>query len=197
MKKDNRLEKIYKIIKSVLFIVAGVLTLVFAKEFVANQGEHINLYVGIIMAFYGLETAIVMLLKKEVKEQPIKFLNGLINILLAIVMIFLIEENAFELRIGTTIWCIWAIMREGEEIFEKVVIGFKKHPVTSVINFIESVVVIIFSIALITVEPSELLEDALKHVYLLGVELILEVIWPQLSLLEEKLLTKKNNKIYK
>lgn len=191
MKKDNRLEKIYKIIKTVLFIVAGVLMLIFAKEFVANQGEHINLYVGIVMAFYGLETAIVMLLKKEVKEQPIKFLNGLINILLAIVMIFLIEENAFELRIGTTIWCIWAIMREGEEIFEKVVVGFKKHPVTSVINFIESVVVIIFSIALITVEPSKLLEYALKHVYLLGVELILEVVWPQLSLLEEKLLTKK------
>lgn len=191
MKKDNRSEKIYKIIKTVLFIVAGVLTLVFAKEFVANQGEHINLYVGIVMAVYGLETAIVMLLKKKVKEEPIKFLNGLINILLAIVMIFLIEENAFELRIGTTIWCIWAIMREGEEIFEKVVIGFKKHPVISVINFIESVVVIIFSITLITVESSELLEDALKHVYLLGVELILEVVWPQLSLLEEKLLTKK------
>lgn len=185
------MEKIYKIIKAALFVVAGVLIFVFAHGFIADEGANINLYVGIVMAFYGLEVAIIMLLKKEVKEEPIKFLNALINILLAVIMIFLIEGNGWEVRIACTIWCIWSIMREGEEIFEKVLEGLKEHPITSVINLAESVVVIIFSIGLLTVEPHELVEDALKHVYLLGVELILEVVWPYLACLEEKLFHKE------
>ena len=77
-----------------------------------------------------------------------------------------------------------------EEIFEKVIEGIKEHPITSLINFAESVVVIIFSIGLITIEEEELVEDALKHVYLLGVELILEVLWPHLAKIEEKIIEK-------
>lgn len=183
--------KLYKIIKLFLFVVAGILTIVFAHDFIANNGENINLFVGIVIAFFGLEFAILMLLKHEVKKEPIKFLNALINILLAVIMIFLIEGNGWEVRIACTIWCIWSIMREGEEIFEKVLEGIKKHPITSAINFAESVVVIIFSIGLLTVEPHELVEHTLKHVYLLGVELILEVVWPYLAYLEEKLFCKK------
>ena len=181
------MEKIYKLIKTILFVVSGVLIFVFAKDFVSNGGTKINMYVGFVMYFYGLETVTLMLIKKEIKHEPIKFLNGLINILLAVVMIFLIDGNGYEVRIACTIWSIWSIMREGEEIFEKVIEGFKKAPITSLINLVESVIVIVFSILLITVEPEELLEDALKHVYLLGVELILEVMWPQLVLLENKL----------
>lgn len=184
------MEKIYKIIKTALFVVAGTLIFIFAHDFVADEGANINLYVGIVMAFYGLESVIIMLVKKKVKKESIKLLNALINILLAVIMIFLIEGNGFEVRIACTIWCIWSITREGEEIFEKVVEGIKKHPITSVINFVESIVVIIFSIGLLTVEPHELVEGALKHVYLLGVEIILEVAWPFLAKLEEKLFHK-------
>lgn len=184
------MEKIYKIIKTGLFIAAGILIFIFANGFVADEGANISLYVGIVMAFYGLEAVIMTLLKKEVKEEPIKFLNGFVNILLAVIMIFLLKDNEAAVRIACTIWCVWSIMREGEEIFEKVLEGIKEHPVTSLINFAESVVVIVFSIGLIAIEEEELVEDALKHVYLLGVELILEVLWPHLAKIEEKIIEK-------
>lgn len=188
------MEKIYKIIKTAVFIAAGILIFIFVNGFVANEGANISLYVGIVMAFYGLEAVVVTLVKKEFKEEPIKFLNGFVNILLAVIMIFLLKENEAAVRIACTIWCVWSIMREGEEIFEKVLEGWKEHPVTALINLAESVVVIIFSIGLITIEEEELVEDALKHVYLLGVELILEVLWPHLAKLEEMAIAKVKSK---
>ena len=190
------MEKIYKIIKTALFIAAGVVIFFTANLFVKDEGVNISLWVGIVMAFYGLEAIIVTLLKKEVKEEPIKFLNGFVNIILAVIMIFVIRGQLEAVRVACTIWCIWSIMREGEEIFEKVIEDFKEHTITSVINFAESVVVIIFSLILIKVsaeapEIDEVVEDAIKHVYLLGVELILEVVWPLLALAEEKLFKKE------
>jgi len=184
-------EKIWKIIKTALYVIAGILVFIFAEPFVENEGSNINLYVGIVMAAYGLEVIIISLIKKDIKHEPIKFLNALINILLSVIIIFAIEGNEDEVRIACTIWCIWSIMRESEEIFEKVLEGFKEHPITSCINLAESIVVIWFSINLLKVDPSEIVEDALLHVYLLGIELILEVLWPQMSKLEEKIWNRK------
>lgn len=190
------MEKIWKYIKTALFVATGVLIFFTANDFVKDEGINISLWVGLVMAFYGLEAIITVVLKKEVKKELLKLFNGVINVLLAIIMIFLIRGQLNNVVVACVIWCIWSIMREGEEIFEKVVEGFKEHPITSVINLAESVVVIVFSIILIKVSAEaplveEVIEDAIKHVYLLGVELILEVAWPYLAMLEEKILKRK------
>ena len=105
-------------------------------------------------------------------------LNGAINVLIAVIMIFLLEGHPYELRIVCVLWSIWSIMREGVEIYEKAIECFKKHPITSVANLAESVVVIVFSIMLICAKDGHELEHhAHAHVILLGIELIIEVIW--------------------
>lgn len=71
------------------------------------------------------------------------------------------------------IWGTWSILREGDEITECVVRMTHKRP--AFISFIESVVVIILSIEMI-VDPVE--HHAHIHIILLGIELILEVIFP-------------------
>lgn len=180
--------KIYKYIKLGLFIILGILVLVFNKAIMQKDGEYINILVGSIMLLYGLDAIILILITKEYKKEQIKFLNGFINILLAVIMIFFLENKPYEFVTGCVIWSLWSIMREGEEIFEKVVEEFKKTPVTSFINFAESVVVIVFSVGLI-LNPGE--HHAHLHVILLGIELILEVVWVYIAKLES-LFHKKN-----
>ena len=104
-------------------------------------------------------------------------------------MIFLLENHPQELRTVCVLWSVWSIMRESEEIFEKCFDHWKKHPVTSLINLAESIVVIVFSLLLIVAKNhEELLEHTYAHVILLGVELIIEVIWEYVGDLEAKAL---------
>jgi len=185
------LPKFYKLFKLILFVAMGVLVLVFNKGIMSNDGALINGIVGCVIAIYGLEDIILPIVRKEWKERRVELLNGGINILIAVVMIFLLEGHPHELRIVCVIWSIWSIMREGEEIVEKGFEGIKEHPITSVINFAESIVVIVFSIMLICAKDAHELEHhAHAHVILLGIELIIEVIWVYAGDLEHKCLLK-------
>ena len=110
-------------------------------------------------------------------------------------MIFLLEGHPHELRVVCVIWSIWSIMREGEEIVEKGFEGIKEHPITSVVNFAESVVVIVFSVMLICARDfHELEHHAHSHVILLGIELIIEVIWVYVGDFEARCLRKIKEK---
>ena len=172
------MEKIWKYLRTCLFLTASILIFIFANSFVKNNGKNINLYVGLVMLFFGLESIVIVLAKKEAKKEQVKLLNGLINVLLGIIMIFFVEGNALELRIGCSIWSIWSITREAEDICENVLEEIKKHPITSLINFAESIVVVVFSVGLLICAENEIVEEALKHVYLLGVEFLIEAINP-------------------
>ena len=186
-----KLPSLYKLLKLILFIAAGVLILVFNKAIMNNEGALINGIVGCVIAVYGLEGIILPLATKKAKEEKVKMLNGAINVLIAVVMIFLLENHPHELRVVCVIWSIWSIMREGEEIIEKGFEDFKKHPIVSLINFAESVVVIVFSVMLVCAEDGhELMHHAHTHVILLGIELIIEVIWVYAGELETRLQNK-------
>ena len=189
------LPKFYKLSKLILFIAMGVLVLIFNEAIMKNEGALINGIVGCIIAIYGLEGVILPIATKKWREEKLDILNGAINILIAVIMIFLLENNPHELRIVCVIWSIWSIMREGEEIVEKGFEGIKEHPITSAINFAESVIVIVFSVMLICAKDAHELEHhAHAHVILLGIELIIEVLWVYAGDLESKCLHKLKQK---
>lgn len=172
------LPKFYKLSKLILFVVMGVLVLIFNKAIMHEEGALINGIVGVVIAIYGLEGVVLPIATKKWREEKLDILNGAINLLIAITMIFLLEGHPHELRVVCVIWSIWSIMREGEEIVEKGFEEIKEHPITSAVNFAESVVVIVFSVMLICARDfHELEHHAHTHVILLGIELIIEVIW--------------------
>ena len=180
------LPRFYKLAKLIIFATMGVLVLVFNKAIMSNEGALINGVVGAIIAIYGLEGLILPLVRKQWKEKQVVILNCAINILIA-VMIFLLENHPHEFRVVCIIWSIWSIMREGEEIVEKGFGGIKEHPITSIVNFAESIVVIVFSVMLICAKDFyELEHHAHAHVILLGIELIIEVVWVYIADFEAK-----------
>ena len=169
--------KIYKLTKLILFVLMGIAILVLHNKIIENY-LILNGLVGGIIAIYGLEGIFLPVFTKKVKAEKIEMFGGGVNILIAIIMIFLLEGHDEELRIVCVLWSLWSIMREGEEIFDKGFIGIKNHPITSAVNIAESIVVIVFSVELIIAHNEhELIHHAHAHVILLGIELIIEVIW--------------------
>ena len=71
------------------------------------------------------------------------------------------------------IWGVWSIICEGHEITECMIRLSKKKP--AFINLIESVTVVYLSVTMI-MEHVE--HHAHVHIFLLGIELMLEVIFP-------------------
>ena len=172
-----KMGKIYKLTKLILFVLMGIAILVL-NEKIMEHSDILNYLVGGIIAIYGLEGVVLPIATKKIKSERIEMFSGGVNILIAIIMIFLIDKNTEELRILCVLWSLWSIMREGEEIFDKGFEGIRNHPITSAINIAESIVVIVFSVELIIAHNDhELMHHAHAHVILLGIELIIEVIW--------------------
>ena len=189
--------KIHRLVKMCILITAGILLLVFSKKLVYEQeGVLLNGIVGAVIAFYGIEGILFPILTKQVKKERIMLMSGIINLFVAFIMIFLLENHPDELHVTCILWSLWSIMRESEEIFEKCFDHWKKHPVTSFINLAESVIVIVFSILLIIArDKKQLLEHTFAHVILLGVELIIEVIWEYLGEREAKLIERAKRRL--
>ena len=180
-----------------LLITAGILLFVFSHKLVYDQeGILLNGIVGVVIAFYGIEGILYPILTKQVKKERIMLMSGIINLFVAGIMIFLLENHPDELHVTCILWSLWSIMRESEEIFEKCFDHWKKHPITSLINLVESIVVIVFSILLIIArDQEELLEHTFAHVVLLGVELIIEVLWEYVGEYEAKLLERAKRRL--
>ena len=180
-----------------LLITAGILLFVFSHKLVYDQeGILLNGIVGAVIAFYGIEGILYPILTKQVKKERIMLMSGIINLFVAGIMIFLLENHPDELHVTCILWSLWSIMRESEEIFEKCFDHWKKHPITSLINLVESIVVIVFSILLIIARnQEELLEHTFAHVVLLGVELIIEVLWEYVGEYEAKLLERAKRRL--
>ena len=180
--------KIYKLTKLILFVLMGIAILVL-NEKIMEHSDILNYLVGGIIAIYGLEGVILPIATKKIKAEKIEMFGGGVDILIAIIMIFLIDKNSEELRILCVLWSLWSIMREGEEIFDKGFEGIRNHPITSAINIAESIVVIVFSVELIIAHNEHELEHhAHAHVILLGIELIIEVIWVYVGEFEARIL---------
>ncbi|MBQ6979211.1 MAG: hypothetical protein IJR66_04870 [Clostridia bacterium] len=179
--------KIYKIIKFFVFILAGILVLIFHDFFIEEKFSALPLLIGGVMAFYGIEETALIIIRKEVKEERGEIISSLITLLLGIVLVFIVRGSESEIVAISILWSVWAIMRESEEINEKV-LNHLDCKITSSINFIESVVVIVYSIMLIANPTHHHLNS---HLILLGVELILEVIWPQFIAIEKNHIEKR------
>lgn len=89
----------------------------------------------------------------------------------------------------TTIWACWSILREEHELSS---FGFNSgyNIVIRIIGFIESIVVIVFSITLI-LNPT--FERIMIHFILLGIELLTSSLYPIINKLTLK--ETKNNEI--
>ena len=193
-----KMGKIYKLVKLILFVAAGIAILVCNKLIMNEEGAIINGLVGTIIAIYGIEGILLPIFTHKIKSESVEMLNGAVNVVIAVIMIFLLEGHPYELRIVCVLWSVWSIMREGVEIYEKAVEGFKKHPITSTVNLAESVVVIVFSIMLITAKDAHELEHhAHAHVILLGIELIIEVIWVYVGEFEARCLRRIRRRRHK
>jgi len=167
------MKKIWKIIKSVSYLTAGILIACFSEEMM----DYAVALVGTVMTIYAVETIIISIFKKTVLHEDNELFEGLILCLLAIVLLFTDKNNLEKVCV---IWAIWSILRETEEIKECLHINVykKPHAYTKAVNYVhiaESSVVIVLSL-LMLLSPSE--KTAHTHIILLGLELILEVAFP-------------------
>lgn len=158
--------KLWRMIKFWLYIVAGILVLIFNK-FCLENAQYV---VGGVMIAYAIEDLIVWGVVKGVVAEKTKFFEAIILLVLAFILIFLVNDEYNKCLI---IWGVWSIIREGNEITECMIRLSKKRP--ALLNLAESIIVIVLSVTMI-MEPGE--HHAHVHIYLLGIELILEVIFP-------------------
>lgn len=172
--------KIYKIIKLILFVISGILVIVFNNYFLENL-ERLYLLVGGIMAFYGAESCIILSIEKEYKEETLLYMNSIVTFFLGVHVMFL-QQNSVNIVVLSVLWSVWAIMRESQEIYEKVLKHWDTKDV-SFLNMAESLAVIVYSVLLLF-NPTE--HHLHAHLILLGVELILEETFPLLAYLELK-----------
>lgn len=179
----------WKIIKLVLYLISGCLIMIFSEQVM----EYVVILVGAVMTVYAIETIIVSIYEKAVLHEENELFEGLILILLAIVLLFTDKNNLEKICV---IWAIWSIIRETEEIKECLFDIFHKNPprFTKTFHYIhiaESAIVIVLSLIML-LSPTE--KTAHTHVILLGLELILEVAFPLMNTIAEKICRRTEHK---
>lgn len=161
-------------IKFVLYMIAGILVLVFNKAIM----EYVGVVVGSVVIVFGLDMSIVTFVKRNYSNYYAPIFEGLTQILLGVILI-LVRADIVKVCL---VWAVWSIIREGKEMSEAVHHIIKKR--RGFINLAESVALIFFSFQMI-LHPTE--HHAHTHVYLLGVELMLEVLFPYANILLDRL----------
>ncbi len=185
--------KIYNIIKTILFLGAGVLILVFYEPLMENDGYLLKYVVGSMMVYFGAEEVILILIEKKLKKNFSSFFNSIITAYLGILTIAFLNDIENSFVIICVIWATWSILREGHEIAHKVVKKWD-NKVVAIINLTESIIVIVLSSFLI-IEPA--IHNVKVHLILLAIELFIEILWPRLDNLETKVRSKNNDNLYK
>lgn len=179
----------WKTLKLIVYFIAGCLIMAFSEQVM----EYVVILVGAVMTVYAIETIIVSIFKKTVLHEDNELFEGLILILLAIVLLFTDKNNLEKVCV---IWAIWSILRETEEIKECLHDNFHRNPpkftkVFHYIHCVESAIVIVLSLAML-LSPTE--KTAHTHVILLGLELILEVAFPLMNTIAEKICRRTEHK---
>ena len=167
------------------FSILAVLVFVFRTPLV----ENLKYFIGGLMLLYGVEEILFEIVFKDKHFwHKDKIYLGIIELAFGVALLCLnLHDNAEETLIRTClIWATWSIVRESFEIKE-LVTEIKSWTLT-IISGIESIAVIVLSVMLI-LNPGE--EDAMIHMYLLLLELLLT---PLIPLLDEVILEKKEKK---
>jgi len=157
--------KIWKWIKLFFYITIGVLIIVF-NSFVL---EHVQYVVGGVIFIHALEEMIIAICKKEIMSESTKFYSDIVLILLSILIMVVIRDN---IEYTLIIWGVWSILDEGDHLRECALRIRHKRP--AFLHLAEIIAVIVLS-SIMIIEPLE--HHAHIHVYLLGIEMILEVVF--------------------
>ena len=169
------MNKKYQIFKTFYFIILGVLVFIF-HDFLTN---HAYILVSMIMLLYGVEDIVERIIRKVNKQNISRLSSNILIIILGVICLFLNRDTDFVPL--CIIWATWAILREEWELED--VINFFHNKLIMVLNILESITVIVISIFFIF---SPTIEHIRIHVIILGIELILEVLFPLIDLLISK-----------
>ena len=148
--------------------------------------DYVGMVVGSVVFLYGINITIVSALRKRWIGENALIFDGLLLFFIGVIL-FIVREDIVKVCL---VWAVWSIMREGKELTSAIV-GIKNKEGVEVLNLIESIVIIVFSFTMI-MNPNE--EHVHFHVYLLGAELLLEVIFPVIKLLIARRNRKKKEK---
>ena len=174
--------KIFRIVKSVVFLAAGILTLVLHDLIMKDEGSLVGIIVGSAILLYGLDMTFRGVVERRLFGENYLFFGALSQFLIAAAL-FAVSGSIESVCV---IWAVWSILREGKEMSESLHRVFNKKP--GLLNIAESVVIIVFSFMMM-MEPSE--HHASFHIYLLGIELILEIVFMFVNLLFDRMIEKK------
>ena len=175
----------YYLVKLIIYVALAVCVFIFREKLV----EHLKYFIGGLMTLYGVEEILFEIVFRDKHFwHKDKIYLGIIELVFGVALLCLdLHDNAEETLIRTClIWATWSIVRESFEIKE-LVTEIKSWTLT-IISGIESIAVIVLSVMLI-LNPGE--EDAMIHMYLLLLELLLT---PLIPLLDEILLERKHKK---
>jgi uncharacterized membrane protein HdeD (DUF308 family) len=184
MEKEQSHIKYYSV-KLILYVALAVCVFIFRELLVQN----LKYFIGGLMTLYGVEEILFEIVFRDKHFwHKDKIYLGIIELVFGVALLCLdLHDNAEETLIRTClIWATWSIVRESFEIKE-LVTEIKSWTLT-IISGIESIAVIVLSVMLI-LNPGE--EDAMIHMYLLLLELLLT---PLIPLLDEILLERKHKK---
>ena len=172
--------KILKIIKFSIYLLAGILILIFNNFFLQHIGYTIC-FVMLLDAVFD----IIEWVNKGIAKEGTKFFEAIVLIILAIAMILVRNE----LSTCLIILAVWMILSEGQELTNCIQRLMKRRP--AFINIIESLFIITMSMILIA-NPNE--HHAHIHIFILGIEMICEVLFYLIDYRIDKYLDEKENK---
>ena len=156
--------KLFKVLKTFIFLAIGILLFIFHDFLFAR----LSLTLGLSIIAFGLSTLAIVFLVKEKRIRNI--IKTTINFGGGLYIIF------FAKSLGSIciVWGVWSILREIAEMSDLRLNEFKKRPVLTIIDIIESLSMIALA-ALLIVRKTEF--AASIHFYLLAFEFILEGLW--------------------
>lgn len=161
------MEKLWKIIRIVLFTVLAVLIFIFPDFFTANAA----FIVGSVMILFGADDLLhVHLTRKGAKLFPAG-LSSVVSAFLGLFMIIFLNQTAANpehLIKVCVIWAVWSIIQEIYELYE--VYELFRTQKLGILSALESIAVIVLSVLLI-LDPAE---HVRLHIIILGAELILK-----------------------
>ena len=157
--------KIWFIIKAILYLTGGVAILVMNETALSGVGY----VVGTVILAYGVDLIVLSLIRKKYVGENAIFCGALVHLFVGVIM-FIVRDDIVKVCL---VWAVWSILRESKELTEAV--HRMIHRKYGLINAVESVAIIVLSF-LMVLEPN--IHHAHLHVIILGIELILEILFP-------------------
>ncbi len=152
------MKKTLDLIKPIVYIITGILIIIFSKQIV----EYLPYVVGSIMILVNIEAIVVDSIEKDYEHFGYKL--GIITL-----GILIMTACAHDFEAICIIWATISIVNGGRSLV-KSLFDIKKSKIINIIGFLLAILSIVLSIFLI-INP---LEHVTTHIILLGLEIILD-----------------------